>query len=280
MSYRSLLVVLDQTPATDECTRVAIRLAKSFDAHLTGLAPTGVIELPGHLAGAASLAEFSAMAWDSLREQAHGAARAFDAACAAARFSAAESVVDEADFATALLGQAQCHDLAVLSQPDPRSPAHALRQAIVEQVILYGARPALLLPYAGNFDVPSQKVMIAWDGSREAARAVADALPLLHKARQVHVVSWRERSLLGADPATVRLEGLRRWLLWHGVNAETHVEVASAPIAEAMLSRISDLDADLLVMGAYGHSRWTERMLGGATRGLLASMTVPVLMSH
>lgn len=280
MSLRSLLAVLDQTPACAESTRVAIRLAASLDAHLTGLAPTGVIELPGALAAAASMAESTSVAWNALREEAHTAANAFDKACAAARFDAFESIVEEADFTTAVLRQAQCHDLTVLSQPDPASPVHAVRQRIIEQVILLSARPVLLLPRAGKFDLPSQNVMVAWDGSREAARAVADALPLLRKARRVHVAAWRERGLLAADAPAVNMEGLRKWLRWHGVDAETHVELASAAIAEAMLSRISALDADLLVMGAYGHTRWVERVLGGATQGLLASMTVPVLMSH
>jgi nucleotide-binding universal stress UspA family protein len=279
MSYRSLLVLLDKTPLCGDRTRVAIQLAKSLDAHLTGLAPTGLIELPGTLAAASSIAEFSKLAWDALRDEAEAATQSFDKACIAASLSACESIAEEADIAAALLQQAQCHDLTVLSQPDPASPAYAVQRSAVEQVILFSARPTLVLPYAGSFDVPYQTAMVAWDGSREAARAVADALPLLRKARRVHVVAWRETGWLASEMRAPP-EGLRQWLLRHGVDAQTHVEVASAPIAEAMLSRISDLDVDLMVMGAYGHTRWTERVLGGATRGLLATMTVPVLMSH
>jgi nucleotide-binding universal stress UspA family protein len=120
---------------------------------------------------------------------------------------------------------------------------------------------------------------VAWDGSREAARAVADALPFLRKARRVNLVAWQEKGLL-ADTGPIKLQQVCKWLALHGVAAEGHLETASMPIADAMLSRTADLDTDLVVMGAYGHTRWTERVLGGATRGVLASMTVPVLMSH
>ena len=189
-----------------------------------------------------------------------------------------------ADMATALnptysVRNAHCHDLTVLSQPDPGTRGHAVARELIEQVILFSARPTLVLPCSGSFDVPCQNVMVAWDGSREAARAVADALPLLRKARQVNVVAWQEKGLLtGSRP--VKLNEVCKWLAWHGVSADAHLETASVPIAQAMLSRAADLDTDLVVMGAYGHTRWAERMLGGATRGVLASMTVPVLMSH
>ena len=73
---------------------------------------------------------------------------------------------------------------------------------------------------------------------------------------------------------------MSKWLLWHGVQAEAGTEVSDLPIAEAMLSRAADSGADLLVMGAYGHPRWAQRVLGGATRGILDAMTLPVLMSH
>jgi nucleotide-binding universal stress UspA family protein len=122
--------------------------------------------------------------------------------------------------------------------------------------------------------------MVAWDDSREAARAVSDALPLLRRAGQVQVVSWNEAGTEADTRLNERMDALRQWLTWQGVPAETRVETTAVSISDAMLSRAADLGADLVVMGAYGHSRWTERVLGGATRGLLTSMTVPVLMSH
>jgi nucleotide-binding universal stress UspA family protein len=142
------------------------------------------------------------------------------------------------------------------------------------------ARPTLILPYAGRFDAVGTRVMVAWDDSREAARALSDALPLLRLAKRVQIESWNE-GLDDDDKALHRrLDALHRWLAWQGVSADLRVEPTAGHVAEAMLSRAADLDADLIVMGAYGHARWAERVLGGATQGLLASMTVPVLMSH
>jgi nucleotide-binding universal stress UspA family protein len=104
---------------------------------------------------------------------------------------------------------------------------------------------------------------------------VWDALPLLRIAERVQVVAWKEGTA-GDAPQLPQLDAVHRWLRWHGVEAEVRVEATGIAIAEAMLSRAADLGADLIVMGAYGHRRWTERVLGGATRGLLASMTMPV----
>jgi nucleotide-binding universal stress UspA family protein len=96
----------------------------------------------------------------------------------------------------------------------------------------------------------------------------------------VQVVTWRPTRHPETASLGYRLEALTKWLMWHGVQAEARIEVTDVPIADAMLSSAADLSADLLVMGAYGHPRWAQRMLGGATRGILDSMTVPVLMSR
>ena len=146
-------------------------------------------------------------------------------------------------------------------------------------MVLHSARPTLILPYAGRVTSLGSKVMVAWDDSPEAARALSDALPLLRRAARVQVVAWHETD--DDDRALRRrLDDVHRWLMWQGVSAEVAVETTEIGIAEAMLSRAAELEVDLIVMGAYGHARWTERVLGGATRGLLAAMTVPVLMSH
>ncbi len=280
MSYRSLLVPIDQDPLCAMRVQTALHLSKAFEAKLTGLAPTGLVDLPAAVSAAATLAEFADQAWNALRDQAQAAAVAFDKACARAEYTHAESVVAEGDAAAVLLHHAMRNDLIVVSQPDPSASDHAARRRVVEQVILYSARPTLVLPYAASGIEPGRNVLVAWDDSREAARAAADALPFLKKARKVHLVSWHEKGHLGSGDAMPTLQDVGQWLRQHGVKADTHVEIANIPIQDAMLSRAADLDVDLLVMGAYGHTRWSERVLGGATRGLLATMTVPVLMSH
>ena len=280
MTYRSLLVFLDRDPLCAARTQVAMRLAKDLDCHLVGLAPTGLVDLPSSLEAATALAEFSALAWTSLRDQARQATQRCRDACRAGGVKSFEAVIDESDKALSLVRHAHCSDLTVLTQADPTAPGHRYTQAFVEQVVLYSARPTLILPYAGRFDTVGSNVMVAWDDSREAARALSDALPLLRLAQRVQVVSWSEA---GADCDKMlrpHLDALSHWLRRQGVSADLRVEMTNIDIANAMLSQAADLNTDLIVMGAYGHARWAERVLGGATRGMLATMTVPVLMSH
>jgi nucleotide-binding universal stress UspA family protein len=281
MTYRSLLVHLDHDAQCPQRVQFAITLARRLDCHLVGLAPTGLLDLPGSIAAETSLAQYSALAWDVLRDRGEKATQAFRDACRAAGLKSFEAVVDEADKAQSLARHAHCSDLALMSQPEPGLPGHAAARELVEQVVMNSARPTLVMPYAGRFDTVGETAMVAWDDSREAARAVSDALPLLRLARQVQVVSWNEDKQ-AAKAIGARIESLHHWLMWQGVSAEVHVEpvVEGVRIADAMLSRAADLDADLIVMGAYGHARWIERVMGGATRGLLDTMTVPTLMSR
>ena len=145
---------------------------------------------------------------------------------------------------------------------------------------LVSGRPILVVPNVGNFADLGRRVVIGWNASREAARAVNDAMPLLTAAETVTVLTIDPREgprahgeLPGAD--------ISLHLARHGVKAEIErTASADLPVGEVLLSRVADLGADLLVMGAYGHSRARELLLGGATRSLLRSMTLPVLMSH
>ena len=279
MTYRSLLVLLDQDPGNDARTTIAVRLAQGLECHLVGVAPTGLLEMPAVPEAAGALGELAALAWDLLCEQAQQATERFREACRLAGASSFEVVVDEADKAASLVRHAHCSDLTVLTQANPDAPGHRLTQELVERVVLHSARPTLILPYAGRIESVGKRVLVAWDDSREAARTMADALPLLRLAEQVQVIGWNE-SPDDDVSLRVRLDAVHRWLMWQGVSAEVGVEATEIDVGDALLSRACDNNADLIVMGAYGHSRFTERLLGGATRRLLASMTVPVLMSH
>lgn len=280
MTYRSLLVLLDSDPLCPARTRLAITLAGDHDCHLVGVAPTGLIDLHVATGADSSLGAYAALAWDTLRAQAEGAAARFRDDCRAAGLKSFEAVVDDADKGPSVVRHAHCSDLTVLSQADPATTDHRAAQDTVEQVVMHSARPTLILPYAGRVDKVGDSILVAWDDSREAARAVSDALPLLRRAKSVHVVSWNEGGKQANASLPSRLDALHQWLMWQGVSAEVRSETTEIGIADAMLSRACDLSADLIVMGAYGHTRLAERVLGGATRGLLTSMTVPVLMSH
>ena len=280
MNYRSLLVYLDNSPACETRTRLAMQLARERDCHLVGLAPTGLIEMPSTQAAEAAMAESAGLAWDMLRDQAEKASQAFRDQCQAAGVKSFEVVIDESAQCSSVLEHAHCSDLTLVSQAVPGAPGFRREQEMVEEIVLYSPRPTLVVPHAGRFAHVGKRVLVAWDDSREAARAVADALPLLVQADHVEVVQWNEPGQAVSPKTQPRLEAFRRWLMWHGVAANVHVETTAIDIASAIRSRAADSRADLVVMGAYGHARWAERVMGGATRGLLASMTVPLLMSH
>jgi nucleotide-binding universal stress UspA family protein len=138
----------------------------------------------------------------------------------------------------------------------------------------------LVVPSAGRFEGPPEDVAVAWDASREAALALKDALPILHQAKRVTIVSFAS-----ADQHKGKIDEedrvtLTRWLRQHGIQPVWDCRTTQIDIGDALLSCVSDLSADLIVMGGYGHSRWRERLLGGVTRDVLAHMTVPVLFAH
>ena len=172
----------------------------------------------------------------------------------------------------------QMADLIVVGQSDDETDGPVARD-LRERVLLEAGRPLLFIPYAGQFDVIGQNVLVAWNGRRESARAVFDALPLLKEAKKVRL-HWvnasdddEQNTLPGAEMAAT--------LARHGVNVTAEGSVArEISVADELLARASDFGCDLLVMGGYGHSRTRELVFGGATRSILEHMTIPVLMSH
>jgi nucleotide-binding universal stress UspA family protein len=152
---------------------------------------------------------------------------------------------------------------------------------VAEYVLLNAINPVLIVPYAGEFSSVGQRVLIAWDGSMEAARAVHGAIPLLQRAGQVQVAVFDPRVGPGAHGEEPGAD-IALFLARHGIRVDVsrHVTGGEIDIGNAILSHASDFGADLLVMGGYGHSRFREVLLGGVTRTILRSMTTPVLMSH
>ena len=167
-------------------------------------------------------------------------------------------------------------DLSIVSQPRPDSSGS---DAMFVEAALFGSgRPVLIIPYIQTTGLKLERVMVCWDGSRAAARATADALPLLAKAGTAEVVTVTDRS---ADQDEIPGIDLAKHLARHGIDVELKRLVrGDIDIANVILSHAADTSADLIVMGGYGHSRVREFVLGGVTRGLLKSMTAPTLMSH
>jgi len=280
MTYTSILVSLDNQPECAARTAAVLNLAKAMGSHVTGVAPTDLLDLRTNLRTAASVASLPMLARDALLEDATRAAVSFDVACKLADV-ACKSLVDESDMSSALDRRGRVNDLLVLTQSDPGAHAgQAFKNPQIEATILASARPVIELPYANAARTLGTRVLVAWDDSHAAARAVADALPMLRRARNVQVMSINGDAPRDEGGLSEDLSSVTEWLARHGVAAHAQFETTEISIAETLLSRAADLGIDLIVMGAFGRSRWRERLLGGTTRDILGSMTVPVLMSH
>jgi nucleotide-binding universal stress UspA family protein len=280
MAYKNLLVHLDETEACKGRVATAIALAKAQEAYLTGLALAIEASIPAYIGGQMPVEVLQVQHAQTL-ERGRAAATLFDKAVSRADQQGESRVVSglDIDAARVIALHARHADLVVLGQEEPEA-ATAVPRHTVEDVVLSAGRPALIVPYIGAGKTLGRRIMIAWDASREAARAVNDALPLLEQADSATVLSVNPRpgvDLHGEEPGADIALHLAR----HGVKVDVQrTQVEEIDVGDTVLSRLADLSSDLLVMGAYGHSRLREVVLGGVTRTLLESMTVPVLMSH
>jgi len=171
-------------------------------------------------------------------------------------------------------------DLIVLGQNDPRAPTGGRVVDLPATALMACGRPLLMVPFAGNFPVVGQDVLVGWNATAEAARAVNDALPILQHAHKVTVLSINPRRGIRGD-GDVPAADIALHLARHGIQAEAaHTVATDIPEGDALLSYAADIGADMLVTGMYSHSRMREMVFGGVTRSLLTEMTVPVFMAH
>jgi len=274
---KDIVLALEVGSARDAARDYAISVATAFSAHIAAVGFAYEPVLPAVDMGSAVPFEMI----DAMREENKQAATAaiaqFEEAARLAAVSA-ESRVIEASMsgATRVFGSiARSFDLSVVGQADPNSLRDDL---MVEGALFDSGRPILVVPYIQRTGLKLDRVMVCWDGSRNAARAINDAMPFLSRAKAVDVVTistGKDRSgeIKGVDIA--------QHLARHGLNVELRaISAGDVDVANVILSDAADQDADFIVMGGYGHSRLREFVLGGATRGILASMTVPTLMSH
>jgi nucleotide-binding universal stress UspA family protein len=272
---KDIIANLSVGASRDVATDFAVSVAATFGAHLTGLA-----FLYEPLAPMAD--GFPAKAMQSQRIENEKAAKAavakFDEVARRAAVSAESRIVDVpvASAHNVFANIARRFDLAIMGQPEPHKPA--LERLIVEAALFDSGRPALVVPYIQRIGLKLDRVMVGWDGSRSAARAVADAMPLLVRAKVTEVV------MVASEPAkSEEMPGadIARHLARHGAKVEVKsIVTAETGVDSTILSHAADTSADFLVMGGYGHSRLREFILGGVTRGILSSMTLPILMSH
>ncbi len=282
MGYRDILVHVDGLEASVASrTRLdyAVALASDLDCHLTGLVlaiqptipPMIMGEVPGTLLELQRKAALDAAA--AAREAFLETTRRAGIASEARLVECTEGLAP-----SALASQARVADLTIVGQAE-RDDLLAIRELLTESALFESGRPVLVVPHSGVTTPKYDRALVAWDGRREAARAVHDALPLLLRADKVEVVVAADHSP-AADQDTPGAD-LALHLARHGldVTAKT-IGSRDVRVADAILSHATDYGADLLVMGGYGHSRLRQFIMGGATRGILSSMTVPTLLSH
>jgi nucleotide-binding universal stress UspA family protein len=274
---RRIVAHMDDTARSGDRLAFAGRVAAQFGSELSVLYATlpGYALVPWGPDGAAPAMELLVEA-DNERL---GRARVlFDRVCGASGITASFAPCCEVPVETGFVQQALYADVMVLGQTDRRDPQSGwVPTGFESYVVGASGKPALVVPHTGHLPDQLATVAVAWKETRESARAVAAALPFLQRAGRVVVLAWDD------DEAAARpgLARIAQYLRLHGVNAEGVYQGTEIPeLGELMLSRCADIGADLLVMGCYGHSRAREWVLGGASRTILGSMTLPVLMAH
>lgn len=261
----------------DPAGNYAVSVAERFSAHALGVAFAFDPVIPGAVMGGIP-AGFIESQRAETEKRADAAKSRFEAAAKRAGISYETRVLSTsiAGAADQLSRLARRFDLAVVAQPQREK---SMPDEVVDEAVLFDSgRPVIFVPFIQKAAIALDRVMICWDGSRTATRAVADSMPFLHQAKSVEIVMvatgrGKADEIPGAD--------LGQHLARHGLKVDVkRITSPDIDVAATILSHAADSSADMIVMGGYGHSRLREFVLGGVTRTLLESMTVPVLMSH
>jgi nucleotide-binding universal stress UspA family protein len=278
MAIKDIVTLLDiETDLTTAPVQIANEIAEKLDAHSSGIAPLVEPVVPALMVQPVP-DQYISDARTRADEKAHSALERFSeyADRVGTRFETRLMDVTPGALETFVNHTRMC-DLIVVGQDNPDRP-EPLRTDLIEAALFDSGRPILMVPYVGTEAFACKKIMVAWDGSKTAARAIHAAMPILELAEEVQIVMVEARKLhLPGDPGA----DLAVYLSRHGVQVSVEkIPAPSSGVADALLNHISDNGIDLVVMGGYGHSRVREFILGGATRGMLQSMTVPCIMAH
>ncbi len=255
----------------------AISLAKLFDAHIAGIGFIYEPVIPGSVLGGIPTDLIEAQR-DENTKAAKAATNRFEAAAGQAGLSAEVRILDASVAGAAdLFGRiARRFDLAVVGQARPKEGAS--EELLIEGALFESGRPVVVVPYVQTRAVTLERVLVCWDGSRPATRAIADALPFLRRAKAIDIVAVSGERGKGGELAGTNMA---RHLARHGLEvALKRVAAGNVDVPSAIASHAAETGADFMVMGGYGHSRLREFILGGVTRTILTSSTIPVLMSH
>lgn len=275
MTIASILVHLADDDAEAARVRVALALARRWNATLEGVHTSPTLEIPAAVAGRAASASFLGAFAEAAAERARASEQRFREACAGSTVAVTwRSEVGDAG--ESLARRMLCADLGIVGQTPPSNLEEALVSYPPDHLAMMVPAPVLLVPGAWPPGDIGGTVLVAWKPRREAGRAVRDALPLLAKAARIVVLT------IDADSDGKAQAGdLVAWLARHGVRAEhRHDHAADHAAGERILDQAQAVGADLIVMGMYSHSRLREIVFGGASRHILRHARLPVLLSH
>jgi len=278
MSFNDIIVYVDGTEAAKARVAFAVALAKEQDAYLIGVAfaPKALLPLYGADVGFADMSEVL----EGVKAQGEAALQNFKACAAAAGVSAEGRLMQgmSEEFPHDFASFARQVDLTILGQPRDGDPLIG-QYALVERCLFASGRPVMIVPAAPAEIALKETIVAAWDGSAEAARAFNDALVFLKPAsRVVLLVGVMDGAGEEAEPAT---DDMVTHLKRHGVNVEVaRVPASEGDIGRLLLAQAKALQADMIVMGAFHHSRWREFILGGVTLTMLEEATIPLFMAH
>ena len=275
MVFKDILVYVDATKSAPACLDVAAKLAEAHDAHLTALHVSSPPFVMGDF-GPGGAAEVIRWQEEQTRQL---AARAEKQVSEARQRGGLDIEWRRAsgEILPAIRLHGHYADIVVVSQGGDEDEPTSV-DLLPETIVMGSGRPALIVPIYGKFPRLGERVLVAWNRTREATRAVHDALPLLKRAQTVQILEVNPPS---GDAPHIAGVDIALHLARHGVKAQVEAAtVSDIDTGATILSRAADLGSDLLVMGAYGHSRLREFTLGGVTRHVLQHMTLPVLMSH
>ncbi|CAN5875127.1 universal stress protein [soil metagenome] len=277
-TLRSILLHLDASHRSPHRLVAACHLAAAHDAQVTALYATTPSALAMPMAAANGVADLFAALQQLDADRRDDARLLFERTVSTGGYPVRWDELHFDSVVRGLTARALCTDLLVFGQFDPAdASAVGTPPDLIESVLIGSGKPALILPYVDTRPVIGQDVLIAWKATRESAHAVAAAMPLLERARRIHLACDAAEETEGAAAGE-----LEAYLRLQGVQAPItrRSSLPAASTGDALLSLAADVDADLIVMGCFGHSRAREFVLGGASRTVLRSMTVPVFMAH
>jgi len=277
MTIKNILVHIDHSIACEQRVKTAIDLATEYQARLSALFVVPDYFVPSYVEAQIStdiIAQISEQAIERAKETQSKIKAQVEAAG-----MKVDCYIEEGNLIGIISDYSLYTDLLILGQSQTDDPDN-ISEGLADHLVLEGGAPCLVIPYIGTRKTLGKHVLLAWNGSRESARALRDALPVLQAADQVAVLMIKPKSH-DEEHTAIEEKVILGYLADHGIEAKMDLCIdKQLDPGDTILAQASDNDIDLIVMGAYGHSRLREVVLGGATRHLLKEMTVPVLISH